>query len=130
MRRPFSIDQDRVARFIAAGDAATTLARELLQAEQDAREALSRIKGRRDEEERDQPRSSGFVYLGEDKKEVDLGRFDAEIARIEVICARAIKARSDASARIAHDQRLANHVRDFTGDRSHTRALFVNGERV
>ncbi|MFC5508728.1 hypothetical protein [Bosea massiliensis] len=120
--RRFTIDPDRVDRFLAAGEAAFAASREFSREDEEIRGRLARLRSKKAEADRDQPRQYVMVdaaSLAEDAAErrYEPGQFDAQIAKVEAELERCTRRRAEGAARREHDTRMASIVRDFIGER-------------
>ena len=122
----FTIDPDRVQRFIAAGEAAVAAAREFADAERDVRARLSRLKAMRDSEEASAPRRGGWMeQIGSERVfVVEPHRHEPAIVKLEDELARTLQRCAEGAVRRQHDMRLSSRVREFIGERQSGRIVF------
>ena len=122
MARKFTIDPERVDRFLAAGEAAFAAGREFSREDEDIRSRLALLRSKKAEADRDQPRQYVMVdaqSLAEEAAERRYlpGEFDSHVAKAEAELETCKRRRAEGAARREHDTRLANVVREFLGER-------------
>jgi hypothetical protein len=117
MARRFSVDPERVDRIVAAGDAAADARRKAQEEESDVARRLALQKVKRNEAA-NEGRVRYYAVTESGQKLFEPSPYDAAIAKLEAELARVKRRRSETDARLEHDVRLGNLVRDYRGDRT------------
>ena len=122
MARRFTVDPERVDRYLAAGEAAFAASRELSREDEEIRSRLALLRSKKAEADRDQPRQYVMVdaaSLAEDAAErrYEPGQFDTQIAKVEAELERCTRRRAEGAARREHDTQMAGVVREYIGER-------------
>lgn len=121
MVRKFTIDPERVDRFLAAGEAAFAAGREFSREDEEIRSRLAWLRSKKAEAERDQPRriyvdAQSNAEAAAERRYIP-GAFDEQIAKAEAELERFTRRRAEGAARRDYDTRMASVVKDFTGER-------------